>query len=123
MKGTWYLFAASPTNYPGPIPPHRTPLAWHSCPTYSPRSSTPPSGQYFCIAQRLLVHLVVPVVNVVEALAVSDVVDDDDAAGAAVVGVGDGSEALLAGSVPLGLAKSTSTSFTRSPSQSTMRIF
>jgi hypothetical protein len=85
MKGTWYLFAASPNSYPGPVLPRRRRLAWRSCLAYSPRSSSPPSGRYSCIPPKVLVHLVVPVVHIFEALPISDVVDDDDATGTAVV--------------------------------------
>ena len=41
-----------------------------------------------------------PVLDVVEALLVGDVVDQHDAHGAAVVGRGDGAESLLPRSVP-----------------------
>ena len=41
-----------------------------------------------------------PVLDVVEALLVGDVVDQHDAHGAAVVGGGDGAEPLLASCVP-----------------------
>mmetsp|Transcript_8630 Transcript_8630/g.24220 ORF Transcript_8630/g.24220 Transcript_8630/m.24220 type:complete len:319 (-) Transcript_8630:1038-1994(-) len=46
------------------------------------------------------VDLVEPLLDVVEGFVVGDVVDDDDAVGAAVVRGGDGAEALLAGGVP-----------------------
>ena len=48
----------------------------------------------------VLVDLVQPALHVGEALAAGDVVDDDDAVRAAVVGAGDGAEALLARRVP-----------------------
>lgn len=47
------------------------------------------------------VDLLQPLLDVVEGVHVSDIVDDADAVGAAVVGGGDGSEALLSSSVPL----------------------
>jgi hypothetical protein len=52
------------------------------------------------VVGRELVDLLQPVADVVERLLVRDVVDDDDAVRAAVVGGGDGAEALLAGRVP-----------------------
>jgi hypothetical protein len=42
-----------------------------------------------------------PLLDVVEGVHVGDIVDDADAVGAAVVGGSDGSEALLAGGIPL----------------------
>ena len=47
------------------------------------------------------VDLLQPLLDVVEAVHVGDVVDDADAVGAPVVGRGDGAEPLLAGRVPL----------------------
>lgn len=47
------------------------------------------------------VDLLQPLLDVVEAVHVGDVVDDADAVRAAVVGAGDCAEALLARSVPL----------------------
>lgn len=47
------------------------------------------------------VNLLQPLLHVVEAVHVGDIVDDADAMSAAVVGGGDGAEALLAGCVPL----------------------
>ena len=41
-----------------------------------------------------------PSLDVGEALAAGDIVDDDDAVSAPVVGAGDGAESLLAGRVP-----------------------
>jgi hypothetical protein len=49
----------------------------------------------------VLIHLIIPVCDLEEAVLVGDVVEDDDAVGVAVVGVGDGAEAVLAGGVPL----------------------
>jgi hypothetical protein len=46
------------------------------------------------------VDLVEPLLDVVKGFVVGDVVDDDDAVGAAVVRGGDGAEALLSGGVP-----------------------
>ena len=61
------------------------------------------------VAHQQLVHslrgvavdLLQPLLDVVEAVHVGDIVDDADAVGAAVVGGCDGAEALLAGGVPL----------------------
>lgn len=47
------------------------------------------------------VNLLQPLLDVVEAVHVGDVVDDADAVGAAVVGRCDGAETFLAGRVPL----------------------
>lgn len=51
--------------------------------------------------REVLAHLIVPVGYVVEAFSVSDVVNDDDAVGVAVVAVGDCAEPLLSSRVPL----------------------
>lgn len=47
------------------------------------------------------VNLLQPLLHVVERVHVRDIVDNANAVGAAVVGRGDGTEALLSGSVPL----------------------
>jgi len=47
------------------------------------------------------VDLLQPLLDVVEAVHIRDVVDNADSMCAAVVGGGDGAEALLSGSVPL----------------------
>ena len=48
----------------------------------------------------MLLNIPDPVLDVIEAFLVGDVVDKHDAHGPSVVGGGDGSEPLLAGSVP-----------------------
>jgi hypothetical protein len=53
------------------------------------------------VVVEILVHFVVPVRDLGEAFAVSDVIEDDDAVGIAVVGVGDGAKAILSGCIPL----------------------
>ncbi|KAI7506321.1 small GTP-binding protein [Hortaea werneckii] len=50
---------------------------------------------------RVAVNLLQPLLHVVEAVHVGDIVDDADAVGTAVVGRGDRPESFLAGSVPL----------------------
>mmetsp|Transcript_109832 Transcript_109832/g.289731 ORF Transcript_109832/g.289731 Transcript_109832/m.289731 type:complete len:255 (-) Transcript_109832:78-842(-) len=50
--------------------------------------------------RRVLVDLLHPMLHVLERLLIGDVVDDDDAMGAAVITAGDGAESLLAGGVP-----------------------
>jgi hypothetical protein len=52
------------------------------------------------VLARVAVDLVQPLLDVGEGVPVGDVVDDDDAVGAAVVGRGDGAEALLPRRVP-----------------------
>lgn len=47
------------------------------------------------------VNLLQPLLDVVEAVHVGDIVDDADAVGASVVRRGDGSESFLASSIPL----------------------
>lgn len=42
-----------------------------------------------------------PLADVVEAVSIGDIVDDDDAVGPSVVGAGESSESLLSGGVPL----------------------
>ena len=49
----------------------------------------------------MLIDLVHPVVNCLEGVAVSDIINNDDAVSTLVVGAGDGLEAFLASSVPL----------------------
>lgn len=49
----------------------------------------------------IAVNLLEPLLHVVEAVHVGDIVDDANAVGATIVGRGDGSEALLASGVPL----------------------
>lgn len=49
----------------------------------------------------ITVDLLKPLLHVVEAVHVGDIVDDANAMGAAVIRRGDGSETLLAGSIPL----------------------
>lgn len=47
------------------------------------------------------VDLLKPLLDVVEGVHIRDIVDNADTVGAAVVGRGDGTEAFLAGSIPL----------------------
>jgi hypothetical protein len=61
--------------------------------------------------------------DVIETLSVSDVIDDDDTVGVAIVTVGDGAETFLTGSVPLDEGRGTRTRRTRSPSQVTILFF
>ena len=49
----------------------------------------------------IAVDLLQPLLHVVEAVHVGDIVDDADTVGASVVGGSDGSESFLAGSIPL----------------------
>ena len=60
---------------------------------------------------------------IVEALSVSDVVDDNDAIGIAIVAVGDGPKSLLSGSVPLSELNVTNTSLAFSPLTFTILVF
>ena len=61
--------------------------------------------------------------DVIKTLSVGDVVDDDDAVGVAVVAVGDSSEPLLSGRVPLSRQPSTKTSLAFSPLTLTTLVF
>jgi hypothetical protein len=65
--------------------------------------------------KQLLVHLVVPIGDIFEAVAVSDVVYDDDTVGIAVVTVSNGPESLLSRRVPLHKIVFTSTNLIFSP--------
>lgn len=71
----------------------------------------------------VLAHFIIPMGHVVEALSISDVVDDDDAVGVAVVAVGDGPESLLSRCVPLSRGMRTSTSLAFSPLTVTVLVF
>ena len=59
-----------------------------------------PKNHLLHICTSVLFNVPDPVLDVVEALLVGDVVDQHDAHGAAVVGGGDGAEPLLASCVP-----------------------
>lgn len=61
--------------------------------------------------------------HIIETLAVSDVVDDYDPVGVAVVAVGDRAKPLLPSSIPLNLLQSTSTNLAFSPLTVTVFVF
>ena len=63
----------------------------------------------------LLAHFIIPMSYVLEALAIGDVIYDDDAIGIAIVAVGDCSKPLLSCCIPLHKTFHTSTSFAFSP--------
>lgn len=52
------------------------------------------------VVRGVLLNLREPLLHVVEALHIGDIIDDSNAVGAAVVGGGDGAEALLASGIP-----------------------
>jgi hypothetical protein len=71
----------------------------------------------------VLAHFIVPMGDVVEALSVGDVIDNDDTVGVAVVAVGDGAKSLLPGCVPLSRRMRTSTNLAFSPLTVTVLVF
>ena len=101
QKGSWYLLAEWSDMYPRPDPPRRTPRVWNRGLSCCRRWCSWPSGWSTWVIREVLAHLIVPVGYVVEAFSVSDVVNDDDAVGVAVVAVGDCAEPLLSSRVPL----------------------
>jgi hypothetical protein len=56
----------------------------------------------FKIEKSVLIHFVIPMGDILKALVISDVIDDDDAVSSSVITVGDSSKPLLTCSVPLG---------------------
>ena len=60
---------------------------------------------------------------VIEALSIGDIIDNDDAIGISIVAVGDGSEPLLSGCVPLNKFSDTKTNLTLYPLTLTTLVF
>ena len=73
-------------------------LGWHS--TKVPQIALVPHQHYDNVAVGVVSELFQPPRHVLEGLVLADIVDEQGSDGAAVVGGGDGSIALLAGGVP-----------------------
>lgn len=102
---------------------HKWLCVWRSCRACFPRASNKLFAGRFCIWVCVLVHFIVPVHHILEAVTVRDIVHDDGTVSRTIVWVSDSSEPLLTSSIPLSNQSGTKTSFTRSPSQSTNLTF
>ena len=63
----------------------------------------------------LLAHFIIPMSHILEALAIGNVIYDDDAIGIAIVAVSDGSKPLLSCCIPLHKICDTRTNLAFSP--------